>query len=190
MRRLMLGLGILMASGGLGHGLPALGTIDLNTTIFVTGATLTNTSGVENARGDDFGAVVADDILETAATGVHAVSPVAIFSGCQNGITYTADLIVKPFGRSSCLFQISGATNSAYVCVDLLAKTSGAQNQLLSWSVTDLIGGYKQVRIRFTSIATEAVGVTVYTAINDTTYTGIVGDISKGLTLARATISH
>lgn len=189
MRGLIRGLGLILGVFPY-HGLPALGSIDLNTNVFVTGATLGSTTGTENARTDDYGLLRADDILETNVTGAFSVAPAALSSPLVNGTQYTADLIVKPFGRTCCLFQVSGTTNNAYVCVDLVAKTAGTQTGITGWSVTDIANGFKQVRIVFTATASEAVGVTIFTATNNTTFSGIVGDISKGLTLARATISH
>lgn len=186
-RGLVPGLALEMASPG-SHGLPAAGTVDFASTAF-SGGGLSAVTCTADTTADDYGNVVADTLREDASTGAHILSFPSL-GAIANGVTYYADLVVKADGRDCLLIQVSGATNNSYICVSLTTGIAGLQSGILSYAVTSIANGYKQVRMVFTSAAAEIVALNIATATDNVTYTPVVGDISKGLVLARFTLSH
>lgn len=189
MRGLGLGLGLVPLLGALvNHGLPAGGSVDFASSAF-SGGSLSAVTCTADTTVDDYGSLVADSLREDASTGAHILSFPSLGS-ITNAVTYYADLVVKPDGRDCLLIQISGASNNTYICVSLTSGVAGLSAGILSYVVTPIAGGYYQVRLRFTSTATEIVALNLATATDNVTYTPVVGDVGKGLILARFTLSH
>lgn len=171
------------------NGLPPEATVDFTTDQFHNG-TPTNASLLADTNTDDYYNLVADSLKETAVTGSHQVNK-ATGVVLSIGQLYTADFVLKPDGRSFALLQVSGGGNNAYICVDLTTNNPGLMVGIEPGPEFDLIdNGYVFVRFTFVATNAAAVGMTIYTATSNTVFSGIVGDITKGLIIARFTLSH
>lgn len=189
----MRGLGL-----GLGFGRPAGGpsliaipapaaTVDENVTDFVTGWVPTGITQDTVANGDYAGTGLADRTRSDVSVGVHGTGRTGV--AVLLGTPYTADLILKPDGRTFVLFQIAGAGLNHYGIFDLTTNTLGDSLALTSGTVTNLSNGWKFIRMQFTAAAAALHGCNIYHAINSTTFS-MAGDITKGLLLDRYRLSH
>lgn len=192
MRGLGFGFGLTRYAGPSRIAVPSpLATVIENQTDFSTGWSLTaatlNDDAADNYEADGS----ADQTRSDATTGAHGLGRTG--NALVLGVTYYADLVLKPDGRNHLLFQISGVGQNAYAMVDLAGNTAGDTNAVDSVTVQDLSDGWKFVRMEFTATASVLHACNIFHATGTnvaTDFGAVVGDLSKGLLLDRYVLSR
>jgi hypothetical protein len=199
MRGVGLGLGIgpvgrATAADPGNHGLPAKAVVDYGPEDF-NAALVQDVTLTPDAVADDYGLTAAARLREDLTTGTHSISLPNILFVPPTPVTpvvYYVDLVVKADGRNAVLLQLVGAANDEYACVDLTTGIVGATSGVrVAVTRTAIDGGFVQLRFAI-SLPTpnETCSVVIYIATDKDTFFGIVGDNTKGVILARMTISH
>ncbi len=191
MRGLGLGLGISRAS----LTTPALIAVPSPLSLVINSVTdfsayvLNNMTVNDDAVSSYDGGGLRDQTRETAVTDAHSISETLATLG--SGQQYQSDFVIKPDGRNFALFQIAGGGNNFYAIFDFETNVIGLNSgNLDSYAISDLSNGWKFVRVVFTAVDTAPYALNVYHATDGTTYTGIVGDIAKGLIIDRYVLSR
>jgi hypothetical protein len=133
----------------------------------------------------------ADQTRSDVTVGAHGLGRSG--SALVLGVTYYADLVVKPDGRNHLLFQISGVGQNSYMMVDLAGNTVGDTNEVAASTVMDLTDGWKFVRMQFAAQASVIHAANIFHATGTsvaTDFGAVVGDITKGLLLDRYVLSR
>jgi hypothetical protein len=132
----------------------------------------------------------ADQTRSDNSTGLHGLGRTGNL--LVMGVTYYADLVLKPDGRNHLLFQISGSGMNHYAMVDLLTNTMGDSSGDVTVTVSDLSDGWKFVRMQFAAAAGVLHACNLFHATGSTLadYPNVVGDITKGLLLDRYVLSR
>lgn len=154
---------------------------------FVAGWGLSGATVNDGAAANYDGTGVADQTRSDVSVGLHGLGKT--LSALVLGVTYYADLVVKPDGRNFLLFQVSGAGFNHYGIFDLVANTIGDSLGLAAWTVSDLSNGWKFVRMEFAAGASALHACNLFHATSGVNYS-MAGDVTKGLLLDRYVLSR
>lgn len=153
-------------------------------------ASTVNADAAANYNGDDD--ATCDQTRSDVTVGLHGLQYLT-GSNVVMGVTYYADLVLKPDGRNHILFQVAGPGHSAYAMFDLVGLTMGDSSGIDDHVIMALSNGWVFVRMIFTAGASAVHACNLFHAVGTnvgTDYGAIVGDITKGLLLDRYVLSR